>query len=197
MCAAGTVLCDGSNGYGTCRLPYGADNWLGVKSYSTCTYGPMNGEQGSAGSYPFRATVGDVTDVTIWGRGKAPHPFHIHVNHMQLVSYSNDVNPTANTEGVWGKAGDWRDTVPALAGHTVAKTAFRDYAGETVLHCHFLKHEDMGMMDTIYVSPQPTAAPTAFPTVVNQQYFFYHFNNLPQSYTIPNGTQYLDFNVIG
>ena len=32
------------------------------------------------------------------------------------------------------------------------------------MHCHFLKHEDLGMMDTFYIhSGDPTTAPTSAP----------------------------------
>jgi hypothetical protein len=75
---------------------------------------------------------------------------HIHVNHFMLSNYT-DSSGAVTTEGWWGMEGDYRDTMPALPGLIQGKMWFVDYEGEVVLHCHFLKHEDLGMMDTIYV----------------------------------------------
>lgn len=68
------------------------------------------------------------------------HVYHIHINPFQVVQ-----NGT-------GKTYDppiWFDsiTLPAQAnGPVVMLTKFEDYTGEYVLHCHFLGHEDRGMM---------------------------------------------------
>jgi FtsP/CotA-like multicopper oxidase with cupredoxin domain/peroxiredoxin len=46
----------------------------------------------------------------------------------------------------------WRDTllVPA-GGAEVVRMRFRDFTGETVLHCHIVDHEDQGMMKNILI----------------------------------------------
>ena len=75
-----------------------------------------------------------------------------------------DSNGAVSTEGWWGAQGDYRDTFPALPGLMNAKMWFVDYEGEVVLHCHFLKHEDLGMMDTIFVgtlNDNATPAPSS------------------------------------
>ena len=78
------------------------------------------------------------------------------------MSYTTG-NGAVQTEGWWGKSGDFRDTFPALAGSVQTRVVFADYAGEVVVHCHFLKHEDLGMMDTIYVQPSPSPPPSPSP----------------------------------
>jgi hypothetical protein len=129
----------------------------------------MDGSQGddSSGSYPARYDLNTLVHLTFWGRGKAAHPMHIHVNHFMLSNYT-DSSGSVSTEGWWGMEGDYRDTMPALPGLIQGKMWFVDYEGEVVLHCHFLKHEDLGMMDTIYVgtlgtggSDDSTTAPTS------------------------------------
>merc|ERR1712232_98605 len=31
---------------------------------------------------------------------------------------------------------------------------YKEYTGKTVFHCHFLAHEDTGMMSTLFIGPQ-------------------------------------------
>lgn len=70
------------------------------------------------------------------------HPFHIHVNPFA-------VKPT--------RAGDpwvWRDTVALERNRPVTiRMRFRNFDGLTVLHCHNLVHEDLGMMQAIEIVP--------------------------------------------
>ncbi len=56
----------------------------------------------------------------------------------------------------------WYDTinVPAL-GEAVIRIHYTDFTGRTVLHCHILNHEDMGMMavlDIVGPHQNPPAA---------------------------------------
>jgi FtsP/CotA-like multicopper oxidase with cupredoxin domain len=72
------------------------------------------------------------------------HPFHIHVNPFeQLVFDSNHF--------VVDRI--WRDTlfVNSLTTAEIVRMRFRDFTGETVLHCHILDHEDKGMMENIMI----------------------------------------------
>ena len=86
-CATGAATCDGTDKYGTCS----GTEWAGLASYPpACTYASMDGEQSASGSYPHTAALGTVETMTIWGRGKAPHPIHIHVNR----------NPTRGLEPI-------------------------------------------------------------------------------------------------
>ena len=67
--------------------------------------------------------------------------------------------------------GQWRDTVPPVAEKLTFRFTAADFKGETILHCHFLRHEDLGMMDSYlvtdyesYVQTAPTVEPTASPS---------------------------------
>lgn len=92
-----------------------------------------------------------------------PHPFHIHTNPFQVFSVKGvPVRPPGQTK----PEPFWMDTLmiptaavdpksaPADPGAkitiTPASYVFRqrylDFTGEYVLHCHFLGHEDRGMM---------------------------------------------------
>jgi suppressor of ftsI len=48
----------------------------------------------------------------------------------------------------------WQDTasIPAK-GQIVIRTHFINYTGKTVLHCHILNHEDLGMMAVLEIVP--------------------------------------------
>lgn len=115
-------------------------------------------------------------------QGAVPfHVFHIHVNPFQLVStYSNNLpvsyntcpsqtsNPLACISPVWmdsltlpnnnATAGsNGTASLPAIqpVGQAVINQRFTDFTGAYVLHCHFLGHEDRGMMLTVQtVCPQ-------------------------------------------
>lgn len=115
-------------------------------------------------------------------QGSVPfHVFHIHVNPFQLVStYSNNQavsyntcpsqtsNPLACISPVWMDSltlpnnnatpgNNKTASLPSIqpAGAAVINQRFTDYTGAFVLHCHFLGHEDRGMMLTVQtVCPQ-------------------------------------------
>jgi FtsP/CotA-like multicopper oxidase with cupredoxin domain/peroxiredoxin len=73
------------------------------------------------------------------------HPFHMHVNPFeQIVTDKN------------GKSIDyiWRDTLFVQGPPSTIRIRFRDFAGETVLHCHILDHEDQGMMENLMILPE-------------------------------------------
>lgn len=75
--------------------------------------------------------------------GTDKHPFHLHVNSFQLQGVTD-----ANGFFV---EGDWHDVIfpPAgvsVQGHFFAVDTFRT---KSILHCHFLPHEDLGCMGYI------------------------------------------------
>ncbi len=74
------------------------------------------------------------------------HPFHIHVNPFA-------VKPVKN-----GDPWVWRDTYVVSREQPVTiRTRYQDHEGDTVLHCHNLIHEDLGMMQRIKLKPSSTA----------------------------------------
>jgi peroxiredoxin len=86
--------------------------------------------------------------------GSQDHPFHIHVNPFQVV-----MRKTA--DGKWHPMNEWRDTLYVRESEMyIIRSRFQDFLGKTVIHCHFLDHEDQGMMMPIefippYQKPQP------------------------------------------
>jgi FtsP/CotA-like multicopper oxidase with cupredoxin domain len=71
----------------------------------------------------------------------AEHPFHIHINHFQVMQ------PGVRTED-W----PWQDTVSLPVDRSVnIRSRFLDYPGRFVLHCHILLHSDLGMMQNVEV----------------------------------------------
>jgi hypothetical protein len=73
-------------------------------------------------------------------RGLDRHPFHIHVNSYQL----SGVTSTSD----FFVSGDWHDVLYAPTGVEVQKYFFAvdSFVTKSVLHCHFLPHEDLGCM---------------------------------------------------
>lgn len=85
--------------------------------------------------------IGHLVEWTLINTGK--HPFHIHINRMQIVQ-----------EGGCGyryEEGEYYDTIASDAPCRI-RMQFWDFAGRIVAHCHKLKHEDSGMMVWIDVT---------------------------------------------
>lgn len=104
-------------------------------------------------------TLGDVEEwVLTSNRGR--HPFHIHVNPLQVISIIDDDGRDVSVEGSEGydaeyaaMIGGWRDTVMVERGYTVTvRTRYRRFVGDFVLHCHFASHGDEGMMQHVRVT---------------------------------------------
>ena len=57
----------------------------------------------------------------------------------------------------------WRDTLmaPSTGPAEAVRMRFRDYTGDTVLHCHIVDHEDQGMMKNIRILPAGNPGPDA------------------------------------
>ncbi len=68
------------------------------------------------------------------------HPMHIHTNPFQVLG--SDGSP----------ARAWKDVVLVRANSRIrVRTAFRDFAGKAMYHCHILDHEDRGMMGMLEI----------------------------------------------
>jgi FtsP/CotA-like multicopper oxidase with cupredoxin domain len=78
-----------------------------------------------------------------------PHAFHIHINSF-LMTQRNGIDISS--------ARIWRDTAridQAAAGPSPSVQFVSqqvDYTGAFVMHCHFLEHEDSGMMWSVNIS---------------------------------------------
>lgn len=65
------------------------------------------------------------------------HPFHIHINKMQIVQKGGC--------GYRYEEGEYYDTI-ASDDPCLVRLQFWDFSGRVVAHCHKLSHEDDGMM---------------------------------------------------
>ena len=95
--------------------------------------------------------LGTAEEWTITNQTQAVHAFHIHVNplfitHINGKELAKD-NPLRR----------WQDTIGipfqngGQAGSVTYKTRFEKFKGKFVIHCHVLRHEDLGMMQTVEV----------------------------------------------
>ena len=80
------------------------------------------------------------------------HPFHIHINPFQVIRHAGKTYSPPYV---------WQDTIALPSGSEAAPASVllrhrtADFTGEYVLHCHFLGHEDRGMMYAVQtVCPQ-------------------------------------------
>ena len=69
------------------------------------------------------------------------HPFHIHVNAFQMSRKGPDGKPQTV----------WKDTVLTTPEPLDIYTRYEDFKGRFVIHCHFLDHEDLGMMEQVEI----------------------------------------------
>jgi FtsP/CotA-like multicopper oxidase with cupredoxin domain len=88
-------------------------------------------------------TLGTALEWNVWNTTDALHPFHIHINPFQVVRHAGRTYSPPYV---------WQDTVALPSGSETAPASvllrqrYADFTGEYVLHCHFLRHEDWGMM---------------------------------------------------
>ncbi len=108
-------------------------------------------------------TAGTLEEWTIINRSFSDHPFHIHINPFLLTHINGIPLPVP----------EWRDVVivPSAAPQPIMGAAFpinspmvtfgsvtfrtffdAEITGPTVIHCHILNHEDVGMMQRIDIN---------------------------------------------
>jgi FtsP/CotA-like multicopper oxidase with cupredoxin domain len=109
----------------------------------------LNGMTFDAARTDVTMKLGSVEQWTLVNENVEWHTFHIHVNDFQVVSVAGKPVPYV----------DHQDNV-ALPPHsrTVILMAPTDFTGKFVFHCHVTLHEDHGMMATVQVAREPTAA---------------------------------------
>ncbi|MFE7429196.1 multicopper oxidase family protein [Streptomyces sp. NPDC057545] len=108
----------------------------------------INGRTFDANRTDFTSTLGTVEAWTIRNDSDEDHSFHLHTDHFQLMSTN-------------GKAEDLSHSVYDTVniprrGSIVIRVHFTHFTGRTVLHCHILNHEDMGMMAVLDILPPRT-----------------------------------------
>lgn len=110
----------------------------------------------------FQPRIGTVEEWTITNTTRKAHPFHIHVNDLQIMSIFSPTKelPDVKSPQLWYE--DVVNIPPAIldiAGNVVAagSVVFRykplQFTGAYVYHCHILPHEDSGMMALITTIP--------------------------------------------
>lgn len=103
----------------------------------------------------FHAQPGEAREYILINANHNAHPFHIHVNRFQVKEMGSELSK--DTYPVLESVLDydpliWRDTVMVPPnGRTRIWVQYKNYTGKTVLHCHFLAHEDSGMMATLFI----------------------------------------------
>ncbi len=93
--------------------------------------------------------LGSVERWTLVNSTEEWHTFHIHTNDFQVVSMNGAGIPYVD---------DQDNVALAPKSHTVILIHPTDFTGKFVFHCHVTFHEDHGMMATVQVVREPTAA---------------------------------------
>ena len=93
-----------------------------------------------SGRIDFVVRRGDLERWQFVNRAMEPHPMHVHGTQFQVVSRDGaEARRLATDLG-------WKDTVLVRPNETVDIALRFSVAGNYVLHCHNLEHEDNGMM---------------------------------------------------
>lgn len=101
----------------------------------------INGRSFNENRIDVRAVLNNVEEWEFVNPTAMDHPMHIHTNPFQVLEQPGVPVPA------------WKDTVLVRAGTRLAvRTAFRDYAGVSMYHCHILDHEDLGMMGALQIA---------------------------------------------
>jgi FtsP/CotA-like multicopper oxidase with cupredoxin domain len=109
----------------------------------------LNGMTFDASRTDLTMKLGSVEQWTLVNENTEWHTFHIHINDFQVVSVNGRRVPYV----------DEQDNVALPPGsRTVILMQPTDFIGKFVFHCHITFHEDHGMMATVQVVREPTAA---------------------------------------
>ncbi len=106
--------------------------------------GYINGMDFDVDPYMIMSEVGMYEVWTIINSSGMDHPFHQHVNSVQILSISGGDSNYANMHL---NIPAMKDTVliPKM-GRVDLLIPIMDYTGMCMFHCHILEHEDIGMM---------------------------------------------------
>ena len=119
----------------------------------TITFGPGFRIDGEMYSGQVRQTMklGESEEWTVKNNSNGVHPYHIHVNPF-FVTHIDGVELAIDSP-----LRRWQDTIALPVrrrgepGSVTFKTNFKKYRGKFVIHCHILRHEDLGMMQAVEV----------------------------------------------
>ena len=114
----------------------------------------VGGKVFKPGRVDYTMMLGTAEEWTVTNSPSSDHPFHIHVNWFELHKLIDG----SGKETVFAPP-IWMDTLNLPAnGRAVIRSRFERFQGKAVFHCHFLTHEDEGMMSLIeFVDGSPRA----------------------------------------
>ena len=161
------------------RLPYIADSEVVYKRTIAFSFFDnteenififkINDNVFTPGRVDFTMVLNNTEEWTITNDKSSDHPFHIHINWFELLSSTDGHgNRTVYDPPLWMDTAN----IPA-GGQLVTRMRFQEFQGKAVFHCHFLNHEDEGMMATIEIvdgTPKTTVITPAGGTVLSQDY---------------------------
>jgi len=124
--------------------------------------GYINGQDFDVDPYTIMSDVGTYEVWEISVQGGMDYPFHLHVNHAQVLSISGGDSGYAS---FYTQAPAWKDTVlvPKMGGTVRLLVSIMDWTGMTMFHCHIVEHEDIGMIGMWHImnttEPMPPMPP--------------------------------------
>lgn len=117
--------------------------------------------------------LGKVEEWRITNNSAPQHPYHIHINPFQLLSRRWGVTtggqPTRYQTEEFEPPYPWMDTIALKPGrfNRLSETRIlyepEDFSGAWVIHCHFLGHEDRGMMTNVQAVCPTTSGTSTSP----------------------------------
>jgi FtsP/CotA-like multicopper oxidase with cupredoxin domain len=100
----------------------------------------INGRTFSPNRVDTRVALGSVEEWEFINSMMMDHPMHVHTNPFQVIG--SDGSPIRA----------WKDVVLVRANSRIrVRTAFREFTGKAMYHCHILDHEDLGMMGVLEI----------------------------------------------
>ena len=102
------------------------------------------------GEVKHRIPLGAEEEWTIHNDTGGVHAFHIHVNPFFVTHINGEELAEDDPRR------RWQDTIGIPSnddgpGSITCRSRFETFAGKFVIHCHILRHEDLGMMQTVEV----------------------------------------------
>eukprot|EP00929_Paragymnodinium_shiwhaense_P068928 TRINITY_DN34764_c0_g1_i1.p1 TRINITY_DN34764_c0_g1~~TRINITY_DN34764_c0_g1_i1.p1 ORF type:complete len:662 (+),score=68.29 TRINITY_DN34764_c0_g1_i1:65-2050(+) len=117
----------------------------------------QNGKPYNETAVEVRVKAGTAEEWILMNPDHTTHPFHVHVNPFQVKEIYSSFRPEDPAMQVQTELNasreNWRDTVivPPMGAVKIWIRFRPDMKGKTVAHCHFLAHEDTGMMMNILI----------------------------------------------
>lgn len=172
------------------RLPHVSDNEIAYRREVALSFiddtanniflFTIDGRVFSPDRINYSMILGTAEEWTITNNESSDHPFHIHVNWFEVLRTIDG----SGTETTYDPP-IWMDTINIpTSGRAVVRMRLQNFQGRSVFHCHFLSHEDEGMMALIEIvdgSPRTATITSAGGAIVSHDY-----ENRVQARFLPN-----------